>query len=250
MFKRILLILPIIIAILIASYVAHDYYYYGSFFSDYKIHKEFEKLDNYPYMRWGDITSGKLLKFLQRQDELGNVDDINSNVDPFDEFTFLNEYLYNERGINYPSPKTNGEYTLDDSREHLPYKFVAAFKTGVGRKKYLILIQRVKNNDGNDVFIPLVTNKESLLINNEPSDYYGYLLNPKLNNFPSPVLTVKDSNACIKVYPNFDAYCKWYSRNAKAQNVSKLILNTINEKSIFTSDIQNTPYLIKLVVLN
>lgn len=250
MFKRVAFLILSISILSIVGLAVHDYYFYHSFLSEFRIHDSFDDFDNYPYIRWGDITSGKLSRYLNNQNKKGWLSTFSENVKAFSNFTFLSDMLYNDRGINYPSPQTNGEYTSSGDKTVLPYKFVAFFRTGLARKNYLVLIQRIKNIDGTEIFIPLITNREMLLTDSSPNRYYSYLSDPSLNNFPSPVMDIKDEILCKKTYPNFKEYCVWYSKNKNIQNKSRDITEVIKKYSTFSNESQTIPYLIKLVVLN
>lgn len=237
----------IVILVLLSGmgYIFHDLYFYGSFFSQYRIQSDPLDFNNYPYLRLNDITSGKLSTYLHKQINNNQITLVSESTKPFAQHTALDNSLFEDRGINYGSPLRDvGSY--NDTEK--PYHFVAYFKTGINRKVYSVYVLQVKNIDNTNVFIPLIIDDNLLFVDSGPTEYFSYLTKPDLNNFPSPVLVFKDQDSCSKTYPNYVNYCSWFLKNKKIQNKSKLIFEDLVKNSVYNKEVEKIPFLVKLVL--
>lgn len=246
-----LAILIIIIITISVGATIRQYNLYGFRSSQFRINQDIQNVNNYPFLKWTDITNGNLSEFLRQEKKKGNIDILLTDTKLIEEYYFTNDELFEQKGLNYPIPKLGKEVSVDRTiPQSYPFHIVAIFETSLYGDKYTLLIQELKNMDGSEVFIPLITNKETLFsTNDEGHRYVDFIFDPSLNNFASPVLAYQSDTSCNNRYPNFEKYCNWYKTQKKLKINSSNLVKSIQESSTFTEEIEEIPSMIKLVLI-
>lgn len=243
------IIVFIFILLSIILLVFRELYLYGGFINNFRIQTDISNHEDLPKIRWTAITSGKLSNYL---DKSISKEELWKNVDTnISSYSLLNNYLFSEREIDYPTPKiTVGEYESSFAESKYPFKTVAFFKTSYKNQQYIVVVQAVKNSDSTTTWIPLLTNENMLYSTNGGRYYHEYLVNHQLNTYPSPILFFKDELSCKQKYLEFDKYCSWYYDNNDTISRESEIINSMLKYTIFTKDMERVPFLIKLVLVD
>ena len=202
--------------------------------------------NNYPEIKWSDITTGILARSLQKLDKQNKLPNLPDKIVPVTKFQKSSQSFFILGGISYI------ELTEDDLKSQIyaekpkrPYQFVAFFKTSLDSSNYLLLIQKWVNQDKTISFIPVLV-PQTLAINsdNTITDYYADILDGSLY-FYSPILKYKSQSECTITLQNDNAYCKWYFQNQKAfEKIESLWTNKI-PKNIGSYPVQITRSQIK-----
>lgn len=194
--------------------------------NSFQIYSEAGSPSLYPDIAWEDITSGKLLKFLENEDKKGKLLPISSLAEPISAPGRTNPELFNTTGLEFVDLSTNdfvaNKYKNADKR---PFRFVAFFKTNLGGTAYFVLVQKWLNPDGSTVFLPLIIS-EALAVNEDStSAYYNDLIADDTVYFLSPILQIISLDRCKMALPDRKSYCDWYFENPKTSSDFSEIMN-------------------------
>lgn len=193
------------------AYLVYEWVWHGVFLGGYQIQADGGKPQNYPFIGWSDVTSGKLQRFLEKENGQGKLPKLPNTVQPVSKFQESGKGYFQVRGIWYvglaDTDIQNGTY-IDVVKR--PYRFVAFYKTELNKTPYYLLIQEWKNNDGTISFLPLLEPVKIAMNGTEITDYYREVINPSTPYFLSPIMGHADHNSCFTLMGKTGTYCDWY----------------------------------------
>jgi hypothetical protein len=199
--------------------------------SSYQIFSVAKAPNNYPKIAWNDITSGKLLNYLEIQDRNGKLPLISSAAKPITMPAITTPEFFEANGLTIlqvaADDVASNKYKNSETR---PFRFVGFFKKELGGTAYLVLVQKWLNQDGSTVFLPLVVPESLAIINNSISSYYDELTTDNTVYFLGPILQIKNLTQCKFALPKRETYCDWYFQD---QNISNTLLNMVTEWTKF-----------------
>jgi hypothetical protein len=195
----------------VGAYLGYERGWHGSFLGNYQIQMDGSKPQNYPLVGWSDVTSGKLQKFLEKEEKFGKLATIPNTVLPVSKFQGSGNGYFQVASIAYielsDDDVSSGKY-VDAAKR--PYRFVAFYKTVLNKEPYYLLIQEWRNSDGTVAFIPLLepvkiaTNEKGL------TEYYQEVINPETRYYLSPIMGHAERDSCFTLMGKKGTYCDWY----------------------------------------
>lgn len=193
------------------AYLGYGWVTHGSILGYYQIQTDGSRPQNYPFIAWDDVVSGKLQQFLDKQNKAGKLLKLPDTVQPVGKFRGSGNGYFQARHILYPilddADVQSGIYTDPAKR---PYRFVAFFRTELNKEQYYLLIQEWRNSDGTASFLPLLEPVRIAMNGTAMTDYYRSVIDPSAMYFLSPILVHDTRDWCLTVMGEVGAYCNWY----------------------------------------
>lgn len=186
-----------------------------------------------------EITSGRLLKYLQLMDKEGKLPEVPAGA---------GRLVLRRTSANFLEETG---FSLVDAASSVPaikpYTFAGFFKTRIKKSVYILLVQKWLNPDGSTAFLPLLAPLEGNVDGSgAPHPKYLALLE-RADVFLAPYIAFAREDSCTKNIGLAPDYCSWFNKHRKRL---ESIVNRWLETGSLPFEAGKTPFIFRDIGLS